>query len=103
LVVDGRRIPAFAERGPANLPWGELGVDLVLECAGAFTIIGDLERHIEAASYVILSAPRRSEDVRTVVHGVNRSRSRQPAPSGRRSSTPPTALTRQRSWWDPAD
>jgi glyceraldehyde 3-phosphate dehydrogenase len=73
LVVDGRRIAAFAERDPAQLPWGELGVDLVLECTGAFTAAADLKRHIQAgASYVILSAPTGSETVPTVVHGVNR-------------------------------
>ena len=72
LVVNGRRIRALAERDPANLPWRELGVDLVLECTGAFKTAEDLERHIEAgASYVILSAPTRSEGVPTVVHGVN--------------------------------
>src|SRR3954454_10938591 len=54
LVVDGRRIPALAERDPAKLPWEELGVDLVLECTGVFTTADDLERHIQAgASYVI--------------------------------------------------
>ena len=73
LVVDGRRIAALAERDPAQLPWGELGVDLVLECTGAFMTAGDLEGHIRAgASYVILSAPTGSETVPTVVHGVNR-------------------------------
>ena len=73
LVVDGNRIPAFAERDPANLPWDELGVDLVLECTGAFKTAEDLERHLQAgASYVILSAPTDSESVPTVVHGVNR-------------------------------
>jgi glyceraldehyde 3-phosphate dehydrogenase len=73
LVVDGRRIAALAERDPAQLPWRELGVDLVLECTGAFTAAADLERHIQAgASYVILSAPTGSETVSTVVHGVNR-------------------------------
>jgi glyceraldehyde 3-phosphate dehydrogenase len=77
LVVDGRRIPAFGERDPANLPWGELGVDLVLECTGAFTTAEDLERHIQAgASYVILSAPTGSETIPTVVHGVNRASGR---------------------------
>jgi glyceraldehyde 3-phosphate dehydrogenase len=45
LVVDGRRIPALSERDPANLPWEELGVDLVLECTGVFTTADDLERH----------------------------------------------------------
>ena len=44
LLVDGRRIPVLAERDPANLPWGELGVDLVLECTGVFTTADDLER-----------------------------------------------------------
>ena len=45
LVVDGRTIPALSERDPANLPWEELGVDLVLECTGVFTAADDLERH----------------------------------------------------------
>jgi glyceraldehyde 3-phosphate dehydrogenase len=73
LVVDGRRIPALAERDPADLPWAELGVDLVLECTGVFTTADDLAKHVQAgASYVILSAPTNSETVPTVVHGVNR-------------------------------
>ena len=73
LVVDGTRIRVFAERQPEKLPWGELGVDLVLECTGVFTAAEDLEKHIRAgASYVILSAPTKSETVPTVVHGVNR-------------------------------
>ena len=73
LVVDGNRISACAERDPADLPWDDLGVDLVLECTGAFTTAEGLERHIQAgASYVILSAPTKSETVPTVVHGVNR-------------------------------
>jgi glyceraldehyde 3-phosphate dehydrogenase len=73
LLVDGRRIPAFAERDPAALPWGDLGVDLVLECTGVFTDEEALKKHIKAgASHVILSAPTKSEAVPTVVHGVNR-------------------------------
>lgn len=72
LIVDGRTIPALTERDPANLPWRERGVDLVLECTGVFTAAEDLQRHIQAgASYVILSAPTKSETVPTVVHGVN--------------------------------
>ena len=75
LVVDGRRIPVLAEPDPASLPWDDLGIDLVLECTGVFTTADDLERHIQAgASYVILSAPTKSETVPTVVHGVNRAR-----------------------------
>jgi glyceraldehyde 3-phosphate dehydrogenase len=73
LVVDDRRIPVFGKRDPSALPWGDLGVDLVLECTGVFTTEEDLGRHIRAgASYVILSAPTKSENVPTVVHGVNR-------------------------------
>lgn len=73
LVVEGRRIPALSEPDPANLPWAELGVDLVFECTGVFTTADDLEAHIQAgASFVVLSAPTSSETVPTVVHGVNR-------------------------------
>jgi glyceraldehyde 3-phosphate dehydrogenase len=73
LIVDGQRIAAFTERDPRNLPWGDLGVDLVLECTGVFTREEDLKKHVQAgASYVILSAPTKSETVPTVVHGVNR-------------------------------
>jgi glyceraldehyde 3-phosphate dehydrogenase len=73
LVVDGNRIPTFAESDPANLPWNDLGVDLVLECTGVFTTAEGLEKHVQAgASYVILSAPTKSDTIPTVVHGVNR-------------------------------
>jgi glyceraldehyde 3-phosphate dehydrogenase len=73
LLINGRRIPIFAERDPGNLPWGDLDVDLVLECTGVFTTEETLKKHIQAgASYVILSAPTKSEAVPTVVHGVNR-------------------------------
>lgn len=77
LVIDGKRIPALAERDPANLPWGDLGVDLVLECSGVFKPAEALAKHVQAgASYVILSAPTKSETVPTVVHGVNRPNAR---------------------------
>jgi glyceraldehyde 3-phosphate dehydrogenase len=73
LVLDEKRIPVLAERDPAKLPWGELGVDLVLECSGVFTTAEALEKHVRAgAAYVILSAPTQSETIPTVVHGVNR-------------------------------
>jgi glyceraldehyde 3-phosphate dehydrogenase len=73
LVIDGRRIPALAEHDPANLPWADLGVELVLECTGIFTTADQLEKHVQAgASYVILSAPTNSDTVPMVVHGVNR-------------------------------
>jgi glyceraldehyde 3-phosphate dehydrogenase len=77
LVIDGHRIPVSAERDPANLPWDELRVDLVLECTGVFTTAEELVKHVDAgASYVISSAPSKSDDVPTVVHGVNRPRGR---------------------------
>jgi glyceraldehyde 3-phosphate dehydrogenase len=73
LLIGDRRVPVLAERDPANLPWRELGVDLVLECTGVFTTAEDLEKHVDAgAAYVILSAPAKSDTVPTVVHGVNR-------------------------------
>ena len=73
LSIDGRRIQIINERDPAKLPWGDLGIDLVFECTGAFTKAMDLAKHIQAgARTVILSAPTKSEDVATIVHGVNR-------------------------------
>ena len=73
LLLGDRQVPVLAERDPANLPWRELGVDLVLECTGVFTTAEDLEKHLNAgASYVILSAPSKSDSIPTVVHGVNR-------------------------------
>ena len=72
LIIQGRKIPVLAERDPASLPWKALGVDLVLECTGAFRRAEDLNKHLSAgASRVILSAPARTETVVTVVHGVN--------------------------------
>jgi len=73
LVIGGRAVPVLAQRDPAELPWKDLGVDLVLECTGAFRREEDLKRHLAAgARLVILSAPARTETVATVVHGVNR-------------------------------
>jgi glyceraldehyde 3-phosphate dehydrogenase len=72
LVIEGRRIPVYAEPDPAHLPWGELGVDLVLECTGKFRTEEGLTKHIEAgARFAILSAPAKTETIATVVHGAN--------------------------------
>jgi glyceraldehyde 3-phosphate dehydrogenase len=72
LVVGGRRIRTLRSRDPSELPWKELGVDLVFECTGALTRREDLERHIHAgAKFVLLSAPSKGGEVETVVHGVN--------------------------------
>lgn len=72
LIVDGKRYNVLNKKDPAQLPWDELGVELVFECTGIFTKGGDLRKHIQAgAKKVILSAPAKSEDIGTVVHGVN--------------------------------
>lgn len=72
LVVAGKRYKVLHESDPAQLPWGDLGIDIAFECTGVFTKRQDLEKHIRAgAKSAILSAPTRSEDVDTVVHGVN--------------------------------
>jgi glyceraldehyde 3-phosphate dehydrogenase len=71
ITVDGKQIKILAERDPANLPWGELGVDVVIESTGFFTKAADARKHIEAgAKKVIISAPATDEDV-TIVMGVN--------------------------------
>jgi glyceraldehyde 3-phosphate dehydrogenase len=72
LVVDGKRIPVSAEKDPAKLPWGQLNVDVVLECTGAFTNKADCAKHITAgAKKVILSAPPKDELDAIIVIGVN--------------------------------
>jgi glyceraldehyde 3-phosphate dehydrogenase len=71
ISVDGRAIRILAERDPANLPWGELGVDVVIESTGFFTKAADARKHLQAgAKKVIISAPATDEDV-TIVMGVN--------------------------------
>ena len=71
LIVDGREIRVFKEKDPAALPWGDLGVDLVLESTGLFTSADKAKAHIDAgAKKVIISAPAKGEDV-TIVLGVN--------------------------------
>ncbi len=71
IVVDGEPIKVLAERDPAALPWGELGVDVVIESTGLFTKRDDAAKHLEAgAKKVIISAPATDPDV-TVALGVN--------------------------------
>jgi glyceraldehyde 3-phosphate dehydrogenase len=73
LVVDGKPLVYLSERDPAQLPWADLEVDLVLECTGRFTEREDAEKHVRAgASWVVLSGPTKSPDVPTIIHGVNR-------------------------------
>lgn len=71
IIVDGKKIDVVSERDPANLPWGEKGVDIVLECTGIFTDREMASKHLEAgAKKVLISAPATDEDL-TVVYGVN--------------------------------
>lgn len=71
IVVAGNKIKINAERDPENLPWGELGVDVVLECTGFFTSKEAAEKHIKAgAKKVVISAPAKG-DLKTVVYNVN--------------------------------
>ena len=71
IVVDGKSITIYAEKDAANLPWGELGVDVVLECTGFYTSKAKAEAHITAgAKKVVISAPA-GNDLPTIVYGVN--------------------------------
>ncbi len=73
LMVEGKEYPVYGIKDPTQLPWEELGVDIVIESTGVFTKAEDLKKHIQAgAKYVILSAPVKGDGVGTVVHGVNR-------------------------------
>ena len=72
IVIKGtKRIKVYSEKDPAVLPWGELGVDVVLECTGVFTDLEGASKHIEAgAKKVIISAPAKG-DLKTIVYNVN--------------------------------
>ena len=72
LIVNGKNIHASAERNPADLPWSELGVDVVLECTGIFRDAEKAGLHLQAgAKKVVISAPAKGEGIDTVVLGVN--------------------------------
>ncbi|THV38521.1 type I glyceraldehyde-3-phosphate dehydrogenase [Glycomyces buryatensis] len=71
ITVNGKTIKAFAERDPANLPWGEVGADVVIESTGFFTDGTKAAAHLKGgAKKVIISAPAKNEDI-TIVMGVN--------------------------------
>ncbi|MFP4615399.1 MAG: type I glyceraldehyde-3-phosphate dehydrogenase [Thiohalorhabdus sp.] len=71
LVVNGDKISVLAERDPTKLPWGDMDVDVVMECTGLFTDRDKAAMHLEAgAKKVLVSAPAKGEDL-TVVYGVN--------------------------------
>lgn len=71
ILVAGKNIPLYQERDPLNIPWGKLGVDIVLECTGKFNSKADSAKHIQAgAKKVIISAPAGDTDA-MIVYGVN--------------------------------
>lgn len=72
IIVNGKAIRVLEERDPANLPWGELGVEIVIESTGRFTKAEDARKHITAgAKKVLVSAPATGDNVATLVLGVN--------------------------------
>lgn len=71
IIINGKEIKVFAEKDPADIPWKDLGVDIVIESTGLFRSREQAEKHIEAgAKKVIISAPAKKEDI-TIVMGVN--------------------------------
>ena len=72
LLIGGKKILFLSEKDPAQLPWKNLGIDVVIESTGFFTNRADAEKHIHAgAKTVVISAPTKSKDTPTVLHGVN--------------------------------
>ena len=72
IYVDGKQIKVLSEKDPAALPWGDLGVDVVIESTGFFRAPEDARKHIEAgAKKVVISAPAKGDESKTVVIGVN--------------------------------
>jgi glyceraldehyde 3-phosphate dehydrogenase len=72
IIVDGKAIPVYAERDPANLPWKELGVDVVIEATGVFRKRAQITAHLTAgAKKVVLTVPAKDEIDATIVLGVN--------------------------------
>lgn len=72
LIVDDKKIKVFAEKEPANLPWGDLKIDVVIESTGFFTDPAKAHAHIDAgAKKVVISAPAKGEGAKTIVIGVN--------------------------------
>ena len=72
IIVSGRKIKVYKEIDPSNLPWKELGIDLVFECTGKFVSLDGASSHVKAgAKKVIISAPAKGDKVKTVVYNVN--------------------------------
>lgn len=72
MVVNGKTIKCFSEKDPSKLPWGDLGIEYVIESTGIFTTTELATKHLEAgAKKVVISAPAKSADIKTLVMGVN--------------------------------
>ena len=72
IIVNGKRIRVLSEKDPAALPWGDMGIDVVIESTGLFTKSEDAKKHLDAgAKKVVISAPAKSDDIKTIVIGVN--------------------------------
>lgn len=72
LWIDGKQLPVYSEKDPINLPWGELGVDIVIESTGFFRTRQAASSHVAAgARRVIISAPAKGGDVKTIILGIN--------------------------------
>src|SRR5690606_1646296 len=72
LIIDGKPVRVLAERDPSQLPWADMGVDIVIESTGRFTKKEDAEQHIKAgARRVVLSGPAKSDGIDTIVLGAN--------------------------------
>lgn len=72
LIVDGKAIKSYKEKDASQLPWGELGIDIVLECTGFYNSKEKAQAHIDAgAKKVLISAPAKDKETKTVVFGVN--------------------------------
>ena len=72
IIVNGTHVKVCSEKDPSALPWGELGVEVVIESTGRFTLKEDAQMHIRAgARRVVISGPTKSEDIDTIVYGAN--------------------------------
>ena len=99
IIIDGREIKILAERDPANLPWGDLGVDIVLESTGLFTDAAKARAHITAgARKVIISAPAKGEDITSSWASTRIVTTRPRTTSSATRAARPTAWLRRRRW-----